>query len=629
MIRYIYCKDQILDELLISKVDGIIGELSTLNVFAGKNNAGKSRLLRKLFYSAHINSLDVFFIDDRNSNIQNNQIFNLIQRLFTGKINTLNHQPDFALKEEVNNLFKYVVEYKLENEIKIVKFINELKNDDINFPEIYKNALESTGLITFCKSRLNEFESILQQLFKNNVNINTLYIPILRGLRPIQYQNGSNILFSNEDSFARRTKFDYFDNKFSGDIFTGLSIYEDIKKLLLGTEYDRKLIGDFEKFLSENIFENKVTLIPKYDKDVLHIKIGDNPQLEIYNLGDGLQTIISILFPIFIGKDNSRLVFIEEPESHLHPDWQSKLLLALKKIPNQQYLITTHSNAFINDSNTKLFSVKLDNGEVRINEANLEGDKLSIIRELGYKPSDLLQANYILWVEGFSDKIYIEKWINMIDSTLEEGLHYSILFFGGSNFKHLLQNENVEDLTFVKSINQNFGIILDSDRKKKNEKLREDKQKIKDHFDSNNLFCWITTYREIENYIDVFEFEDAIKKFHKKENITLATGEYDDRNKVIDNDAKLEFKSSIKLPESIFSKVQRNKDGTTKGVDEQTLRDAIDLAIKSTASNHFTVDKIKVAKEYVNSNPKMPGGELLIQLKKLIVEIKKANRIDE
>lgn len=64
-------------------------------------------------------------------------------------------------------------------------------------------------------------------------------------------------------------------------------MYEDVIKLLLGSEEERQLIVDFEFFLFFYIFFDKVMFILKYDGDVFYIKIGNKFQLEIYNLGDG------------------------------------------------------------------------------------------------------------------------------------------------------------------------------------------------------------------------------------------------------------------------------------------------------------------------------------------------------
>ncbi|SHU60945.1 Uncharacterised protein [Mycobacteroides abscessus subsp. bolletii] len=50
--------------------------------------------------------------------------------------------------------------------------------------------------------------------------------------------------------------------------------------------------------------------------------------------------------------------------------------------------------------------------------------------DLGYRPSDLLQANYVVWVEGPSDRTYIRRWLQIANPDLQEGIDYSIMFYG-------------------------------------------------------------------------------------------------------------------------------------------------------------------------------------------------------
>ena len=77
------------------------------------------------------------------------------------------------------------------------------------------------------------------------------------------------------------------------------------------------------------------------------------------------------------------------------------------------YLDSTHSSAFINASDTSIYHVKKVENKSHITFANLESQKVSILQDLGYKPSDLFLTNFILWVEGPSDKTYLMK-MNLI-----------------------------------------------------------------------------------------------------------------------------------------------------------------------------------------------------------------------
>lgn len=66
----------------------------------------------------------------------------------------------------------------------------------------------------------------------------------------------------------------------------------------------------------------------------------------------------------------------------------------------------------------------------------------------GFKASDILQANRVIWVKGLSDRIYINKCINLwSNGTLKEGKDYQCVFYGGRSLSHLtLSNVKVEEL---------------------------------------------------------------------------------------------------------------------------------------------------------------------------------------
>ena len=59
------------------------------------------------------------------------------------------------------------------------------------------------------------------------------------------------------------------------------------------------------------------------------------------------------------------------------------------------------------------------------------------LRSLGYRASDLLQANAIVWVEGPSDRIYLLHWLREVAPDLVEGVDFSIAFYGGALLKRL------------------------------------------------------------------------------------------------------------------------------------------------------------------------------------------------
>lgn len=595
---------------------GIIPNFSQLNTFIGTNNSGKSRFLRTLF-----SEKDVKFINETSAN----KIAEICEFINNNLKSLEGFDIHYSKKDEFALIRKSIIgkkKYDLSTVLSLYELMNSFEKGHF---KIQQNRLDFrvVNFLNNANSRALHLRNTIESLGNVNPKLKKIYIPILRGLRPIAEYNN---VFSNENIYLKRTKHDYFKTPVSnGEIFTGLSIYEDIKKLLLGNEGERNEIKLFEEFLTQNLFKKKVNLIPKYDDDVLHIKIEGEEQFPIYKLGDGLQTLIVILYPIFINRNNPSLIFIEEPETHLHPRWQRLLNRALVVFDSHTYFISTHSSVFINSPNNSIFIVSKILGKTNLYYSNIKTDKISILKELGYRPNDLYQTNYIIWVEGPSDKIYINYFIKEIDKNLIEGEDYSIMFYGGSSYRHFLENDGVLNLEFIESLNQNYAIIMDSDRTKPKQRYDLKKKKIVDLFEKNKAFCWLTKLREIENYIPFNDFKDAVKSVHKINNIEMDDSDYADRCKYVNLDVKSSYKATIKLSNTFFSKIQKNKDGSLKGINTNEIKEELERAINETKKEWNNINKIKVADQLLKNGISMENDELLKKMNELVKDIKKAN----
>jgi len=88
---------------------------------------------------------------------------------------------------------------------------------------------------------------------------------------------------------------------------------------------------------------------------------------------------------------------------------------------------------------------------------------------------------------------------------LREGVDYSIMFYGGRLLSHLsLEREefpNPDDLIPLLRINQHSAIMIDSDRSKASDPIRETKERVRVECEKAGVPCWITEGREIENYL--------------------------------------------------------------------------------------------------------------------------------
>ncbi|MCF5652394.1 AAA family ATPase [Pseudomonas syringae] len=215
--------------------------------------------------------------------------------------------------------------------------------------------------------------------------------------------------------------------------------------------------------------------------------------------------------------NDDQICVIEEPEVHLHPTLQRLMMIRVSEIvkrKNLQLFISTHSSVLLDVSNwavpdTRLFEV---NGYAL---TELTSPARALVG-LGIKPSDVFQANGVIWIEGPSDRIYILKWLSdwclMHNETLPvENLDFSFVLYGGSTLSHFTSSA-APGLIDIFSINRNSVVIMDRDL---------DFQRASDGTDicinlncvkyqvwndiaalnSKTGYCWVTEGYTIESYL--------------------------------------------------------------------------------------------------------------------------------
>lgn len=196
---------------------------------------------------------------------------------------------------------------------------------------------------------------------------------------------------------------------------------------------------------------------PRFSRNDIDIIIDDGSATSIKNKGDGIKSLVTLA----ILKDRKKIngasvIAIEEPESHLHSGAIHQLIDVIHNMSeNNQVIISTHNPLFV-QQNKVAANIIVDSGTAH------PAKNIAEIRNiLGVLPSDNLRnARYVLLVEGEDDKIALEKILPAYSESIKQALNLNMLVIkplaGASNLSH--------DAADLKHCMCKYVALLDNDK---------------------------------------------------------------------------------------------------------------------------------------------------------------------
>ena len=348
------------------KIDGI-------TVIAGENNTGKSTIGKILF--ASFNSLRDIDKEVRLNilNSINRQWDNFVLDLITMHKTDMDISILYDILSNILNVEDEDIEKIISNNVGEYidindKFIIEAIKSTANRIKEYKNISKEKLSYNIISKYYNDlfYKQINSRIFKNTnaeIEINDFGILLeFKDDKCIKFKKNiyDNNVFLIDNPFV----LDKIYSSYSSSI-TDLYLIDKIRHI-----YNKDYIVD------KTLVEEKLEIIYKMLSNAINGKIikkendfylaFDNitEPISIHNISAGLKsfTIIKMMLEEGILKEKDILV-LDEPEIHLHPQWQllyAEIIVLIQKVFNLHIVITTHSPYFL--ESIELFTKKHDHG---------------------------------------------------------------------------------------------------------------------------------------------------------------------------------------------------------------------------------------------------------------------------